>query len=66
MGKRCNTDVYLGPLRSRCQRGIRHTRGFVGAMPVQNEGAGVRHTKKAFKLEVGLPPEKGKREARAE
>ena len=56
----------MGPLRSRCQHGIRHTRGFVGAMPVQNEGAGVRHTKKAFKLEVGLPPVKGKREARAE
>ena len=47
-GKPCNTDVYLGPLRSRCQRGIRHTRGFVGGMPVKNEGERAGHTEKSL------------------
>ena len=63
--KPCNTDAYLAPLRSRCHCGIRHTRRFVWGMAVKNKGERDAQ-KKAFKPEVGLPPVKGKREARAE
>lgn len=37
----------------------------MGGMPVKNKGERDAQ-KKAFKPEVGLPPVKGKREARAE
>lgn len=49
-GKPCNTDVSLGPLRSRCQRGIRHTGGFAGGMPVKNEGERAGHTEKSLQI----------------
>ena len=41
-----NTVVHLGPLRSRCQHGIRHARDLLGeltdSLPVRGDGEGIR------------------------
>ena len=55
-----NTVVHLGPLRSRCQHGIRHTRGLLGKMPVKNKGGGLGTQKR---LQAGVRSDACERKA---
>lgn len=65
--KPCAMGARRSPLRSRCQHGIRHTRGLLGETPVKDKRGGSWACREAFIWrQVELTPVKGEREGRTE